>query len=330
MLRISPYWAALLAAGAAVAGAARWLIQGTGNLYTATQKRFYVADPDFGWRVIEDGPFWLGLEILAGVVAAAVAVGAAAWFIQRRERRSGAPWPLARGAVWVIALVPWAVPLWAFSTGFAPEGAREDLPMEASQAKVAPTTISGTVSGAPKGTYHVVAHETSAITARISAGGEAFDTRFVGNLKGEVSFNPQALTEPVSAWVRVDAASANTGVTLRSKHATEYLKVEEHPELRITIKELIAAEQGKGPEEVAFWAKGEVSLVGKPLEVPIVGTIRALDDAGQKRLGVSTKVLLVHADFSIDLKQTALAGDAKDFDETTIPIRASLVLAHQP
>ena len=69
----SPYLLAIAPAVALAAGGVRWLLQGSGNLYTATTKRFYTPDPDLGWRVAKGGPLWLGLEVLA--ILAAVTVG---------------------------------------------------------------------------------------------------------------------------------------------------------------------------------------------------------------------------------------------------------------
>ena len=71
----TPFVIAVGPALALVAGGVRWALQGSGNLYTATSKRFYVPDPDFGWREAAGKPLWLGLEVLA--VIAAIAIGVA-------------------------------------------------------------------------------------------------------------------------------------------------------------------------------------------------------------------------------------------------------------
>ena len=64
----SPWWAVALPVIALAAGFARWLIQGSGNLYTATSRRYYLPDELLGWRVVHDGPVWLGLEVLGAVL----------------------------------------------------------------------------------------------------------------------------------------------------------------------------------------------------------------------------------------------------------------------
>ena len=51
----SPFLLAIAPAVAVGAGAARWALQGSGNVYTAVHKRFYVPDPDLGWRVQPGG-----------------------------------------------------------------------------------------------------------------------------------------------------------------------------------------------------------------------------------------------------------------------------------
>ena len=55
----SPFAPVVLPLLALTAAATRWVMQGSGNLYTALAKRFYVPDPDFGWREAEAHPVWL-------------------------------------------------------------------------------------------------------------------------------------------------------------------------------------------------------------------------------------------------------------------------------
>jgi hypothetical protein len=55
------------------------------------------------------------------------------------------------------------------------------------------------------------------------------------------------------------------------------------------------------------------------------------DAAALGRLGLTGPagdVLLLQADFAVTIKDTALAGDAKDFDGDRIPIHVSLVMRH--
>lgn len=326
--RISPYWATVVPLVALAAGAARWLLQGSGNIYTSLSRRYYLPDPDLGWRVVDDGPLWLGLELLAGMALAALAVAAGAWLIRRRERAAGPPWSGPRLGLWVVAALPLVAPLWAFATGLAPDGARDRLPMSASEApRVAPAGIRGTLAGARAGTYRVASVEGSAITARIAAGGETFDTRFAGGLRGFVTLDPGDLRKPVIAEVGVDAASVDTGITTRSKHAREYLKAGQFPRIELALDELLAAQQGQGPGEVEFWARVRVTLMGDHHDIPVTGRVRVLDEAGRERLGLGADVLVLSGDFLLDIEETPLAPDAGDFDSTKIPINASLILA---
>jgi polyisoprenoid-binding protein YceI len=329
----SPYWAALVPPLALIGGGARWLAQGSGNVYTATSRRYYVPDPDLGWRLVSEGPLWLGLEMLALIAALGAAVAFAAWLIRRRERGLGRTWVPARLALWVTAALPLALPIAAFATGLGPGDARDRLPLAAGeQARVAPAGISGALAGAPAGRYRVVPHEGSAITARVQAGGETFDTRFAGNVRGHAEFDPAHLSDrarPLEARIRVDAASVDTGITTRSKHAREYLKVEEFPEIGFELNKLLAAQQGTTADEIEFWARGRLAMMGRDHEVIVIGSLRVPDLAARQRLGVDGDILLVSADLAIALAETALAGDAGDFDNSEIPIHVSLVLARE-
>jgi hypothetical protein len=63
---------AAVAGAALVAAVVRWGLQGSGNLYTAFAKRFYVPDPDLGWRVSTRHPIWIGLDACAVIAVIAV------------------------------------------------------------------------------------------------------------------------------------------------------------------------------------------------------------------------------------------------------------------
>lgn len=312
---------------ALAAGAARWFMQGSDNVFTATSRRYYVPDPDLGWRVVDHGPIWLGLDFLILCAALGLAVAAAAWLVRRRERRQKQSSLMARVLLWLVAALPLAVPVAAFTSGLGPDDARDTLPLTAHHDSVAPDGINGAIKSAPAGRYHVLAHEGSAITARLQAGGEAFDTRFTGNISGHITFNPADLAQLAQVWVRVDAASVDTGITMRSKHAREYLKVEKHPEIGFKLSRLLAARQGTSSSHIEFWARGQIALMGRSQDVTVTGSVQAPDAQGRQRLGVEGDVLVVNADLALDLEQTALAGDAGDFDATQIPVHVSLVLA---
>jgi hypothetical protein len=90
---------------------------------------------------------------------------------------------------------------------------------------------------------------------------------------------------------------------------------------------VLAASQA-GANSIAFRAHGTLGLIGKTHEIEVTGTMKKPDAAALARLGVSGDVLLVQADFAVTIKETALAGDAKDFDGDRIPIHVSLVMRH--
>jgi len=318
----SPYLFAIAPAVALGAGVVRWVLQGSGNLYTATAKRFYVPDPDLGYRVSSDAPLWLGLEVLAALAAVTVGVLGAGWVIRRRERKRG-PWPLARWVVAIGALAPLPVPVLAFATGLGPLGALEALP----QGEVAapPTTgIEGNLS-APAGRYEVIAHAGTSITARVSAGKEEFDARF-GAIDGFWQGAPGDLTQPMTAEASAAVASVDTGNSMRSSHARdEYLLGAAHPRLGFRLGRLIAARQD-GPTVVAFRAEAVLQLKGVDHPVEITGSLRAADAAAQGRLGTTAPTLVVNADTAIQISTSALASDADSFDTDRIPLHVSLVL----
>jgi polyisoprenoid-binding protein YceI len=324
----SPYWALILPGLALGASVARWLLQGSGNVYTTPGKRFYLPDPDLGWRIAPESPPWIGLDLIAVVAVFTASLGVVGWFVAQRERTEGKPWQPARVALWVMAIIPLLVPLWAFSGGLAPGGAREALPPGVIGPP--PGGFEGALAGLPAGTYELVPGSESSITARLKAGGEEFDTRFSGNLAARVTFDPANLDQPVSARVRVDTASVDTGVRMRSEHAAshDYLDAERFPEIALEIEKLTSSRQGATPGELVFWADGALTLMGKRIVVPVQGTVRALDEAGRQRIGTTRPAMVVTADFTLMVAETPLSP--KDFDRDRIPIQAVLILAQTP
>jgi polyisoprenoid-binding protein YceI len=322
-----PYAAAVLPLAALVAGVVRWVLQGSGNVYTAPDKRFYVPDRDLGWRVVE-GPLWLGLEVLAIVGGVLVAALVAAWIIGRREGKTGQRWSLARGALWVVAALPLAVPAVAFASGGRPAGAKDELPTGVTAA--APTSGIDGALDAPAGRYTPLAHDGTSLTAHLSAGGEAFDARF-GGVEGALTLDPKNLTAAITGEITAKVETVDTGIALRSQHAREdYLKGGTHPTVGFRLGQLVAA-RADGPDVIAFRAKGTALLLGKEHPVEITGTLRALDAAGRQRLGIQAPAALIaNADLALSIKETALAPDAGDFDGDRLPVHASLVLVHQP
>lgn len=317
---VVPLVAAIIALGASLA---RWLTQGSHNVYTAIEKRFYVPDPDLGWRVSPEHPVWLGLEIcvlIAGIIAG---VAGAGWLIRRREAKQGQRASVLRVLVWPVAIAPLIIPVVAFSSGGRPAGGVDTLP--AAVARGLEAGITGTLD-APEGKYEVVQHAGTSITAHLSAGKETFDARFTGGIKGTWTADPRDLTKPIAAEISVDTKSVDTGIEERSKHAREsYLQADKFPAITVALDKVLATKQA-GANAIEFRAHGTLSLIGKSSAIEVTGTLRKPDAAALTRLGLSGDVLLVQAGFAIVIKDSALAGDAGDFDGPQIPIQISLVL----
>jgi polyisoprenoid-binding protein YceI len=317
-------WApVLLAAGGLAASLSRWYVQGSHNLYTALLKRFYVPDPDLGWRVSAQHPIWLGLDACAVIAALLLGMAGVAFVIHRRQHARGKLRASLRLASWVVALVCLAVPSAAFASGPGPLHGRDTLP--ASAAVLIETGIDGSLD-APEGRYVVVEHAGTSINAHVAAGGEAFDARFAGDITGAWQGNPRDLGRGMRVDVSVAAASVDTGIAERSKHARErYLHADQFPRITLTIDRVVAV-RTNGRQEIAFRAPGVVLFMGKSHAVEVTGTVRKADAAALERLGLLGDVLLVQADFSLAVRETALAPAAHDFDGDRIPIHASLVL----
>jgi polyisoprenoid-binding protein YceI len=306
---------------ALIAALVRWWLQGSGNMYTTLEKRLYIPDPDLGWKIAPEHPIWLGLEV-CGIIAG-IAVGCAIGGFIIKKLRPKRP-RIAKGlwiAAWVFGVATLAVPIAAFASGGGIDGARDTLP----------TTNGSKIDGVagsldlPAGRYDVVVHAGTSITARVSAGGEAFDARLAGDITGSWDGNPKDLAQPMKAEVSVASQSVDTGITPRSNSARDYLQVDKHPRITFTLDKLLAATQ-EAPNKLAFTAKGTLGFVGKSHVVDVTGTIAQPDAAGLARLGLAGNVMLVQADLAIVIKETALAPDAGDFDTDKIPIHVSLVL----
>ena len=321
----SPFAPVVLPVVALLAALARWKTQGSGNLYTALHKRFYVPDPDLGWQISPQHPIWLGLEVCVLIAGIAVALLVAGWIIRRREAKRGEPARMLRGATWLIALVPLVVPIAAFASGGGPANGKDTLPA---------STIAGIEAGivgvvdAPAGRYEIIENAGTAITAKLSAGHETFDARFGGGIRGAWQGDPRDLSKPIGGEISVETASVDTGIDERSKHArTAYLQADKFPRITVALDKVLATTQ-TGPNSITFRAHGTLGLIGKTHSVELTGTMKKPDAAALSRLGVSGEILLVQADFAVVIKETALASDAGDFDGDRIPIHVSLVMRH--
>jgi YceI-like domain len=320
----SPFAPVVVPLAALVAALLRWQLQGSGNMYTTLNKRLYVPDPDLGWVIAKDHPIWLGLEVCA--VIAGIAIGCAVGGFIIKKLKAKRP-RIAKGlwfAAWVAGVATLVVPIAAFASGAGIEGARDVQPERKSGAGI--EGIAGALD-LPAGRYEVVAHEGTALTARVSAGGESFDALFVGDVKGTFVGSPKDLTKPLTADANAASASVDTGITPRSSSAREYLQSAKYPRIGFVLEKLLGARQ-ETPTRVSFHAAGKIDFVGKQHAVDVTGTLARADDAAKTRLGLTGDIMLVQADFSIVIKETALAPDAKDFDGDRIPIHVSLVLRH--
>ena len=306
-------------------------MQGSSNVYTDVSKSFYVPDADVGWRRLDDGPVWLGLDFIGFVAAVLVALAVASVLVARRERARGGRRTFLRKAIVAASALPILVPIAAFATGGRPEGGVDQLPTSAAAVDLSNVAdVTGSLPGLPAGRYAVVTHANSAITAKLSAGGESFDARFASGIRGSWRGDPGDFSQPMSARVSVEAAGVDTGVDARSKHAREgYLKAEEFPELTVELVQLSAARQD-GDGKVAFAARGTLSMMGARLPVDLAGTVRALDEGARGRLGLSGPSMLIDASFTLAIAATPLAPDAGDFDKPDIELAVTLLLTHEP
>ena len=145
----------VLVVAALLASLARWALQGSHNIYTALAKRFYVPDPDLGWRISNQHPLWLGLEICAVLLATAIGLALVLVFVRRKIVAIGAH---------VVGVLTLAVPILAFASGAGPIGGKDTLPPSAA------VKLEGGIEGAlgaPAGDYAVVSHAGTAVTAHL-------------------------------------------------------------------------------------------------------------------------------------------------------------------
>jgi polyisoprenoid-binding protein YceI len=318
----------ILPAAALLAAGARWLLQGRGNVYTDPATSYYVRDRDIGWRLVENGPVSIGLDVIAVLVAYALAFAVALLVLRWWERRRGRPLPAVRTLRWVVAALPVLVPIWAFASGSMPEGASERAPEGVVEAPAG--SISGELPGLPAGVYRVVPHAGTRIVARLSGGGEKFEARFVREIEGTWRAAPGDLRQPMSAEVSVATEVVDTGIELRSKHAREdYLIAAKFPRIRFRLDRLLGAQQAE--EGIAYRAAGTVELMGMRHPVTVTGLLQGYDAEGRRRLGFAPTdpVMRASAKFEIRIRDTKLAPDAGDFDGDIIPIEVSLVLRRQ-
>lgn len=326
----SAFAPAALALLALIGALARWGLQGSRNFFTALERKCYVADPDVGWSISDQHPIWLGLEVIGLIAGIVVGLAVGGWIIRRRERKTGKRSTILRAAAWAAAALPLVVPLAAFATGFGAADCYDVRPastvakIDAAPGQAVP--ISGAID-LPAGRYEVVPHKSSEIAAQLEASGDKFDARFAVD-KGEWLGDPKDLTRPMTAEIGAPAASVDTGIDERSKHArTGFLYTDKHPRLGWKLDKLVAARQD-GPDRIVFKATGTVALMDRTHPVEVTGSLKKADAAALQRLGIAGGVLIAEADFSLVIKETALAPDAGSFKGDRFPIHVSLVLRH--
>jgi polyisoprenoid-binding protein YceI len=316
----------LLPLVALIASVARWLAQGTGNVYSSMHQRFFVPDPTFDWKVSSQAPIWLGLEVIAVVAGFLGAVLVAALWIRSRLKKSKSVAAL-RALQWAASVLPLIIPVAAFASGPGPEKGRLSLP-EGANAEAPTAGLEGSLD-LPAGTYEVLAQpDITWVNAKIKAGGDEFDARFNGKPEGNWQADPRNFSKPMTAQLSFSAESVETGVDLRSEHARgEYLQASKFPRIAFTLKRLIAARQD-GPAAISFRGAGEIELAGGKTEVEVTGSLQALGDGKKGALGIGGKpAVQVKAQFTLPVAKTALKPD--DYDTPQFPIQVSAVLVHR-
>jgi polyisoprenoid-binding protein YceI len=331
----SPFAPVALPLAALIGALVRWWMQGSGNVFTATSKRFYIPDPDLGWRISNERAIWLGLEVAAVIAGIAVALVVAGWIIRWREAKRGQRASVLRAASWIVGGIPLAVPIIAFASGAGPANGVDTLPP--AQIHAIEAGIVGFID-APDGHYDIVEHSGTTVIGQPTAERETFDARF-GGIRGGWHGDPRDLGKPMSAMISVDAASVDTGIALRSKHAREeFLHTDRFPRISVELDRLLAARQA-GANAVAFRAHGTLGFMGGTHSIEVTGTLKKPDAAALARLGLiqsgqsgqsgpGGEILLVQADFALVIKETALASDAGNFDGDRIPVHVQLVMRH--
>jgi hypothetical protein len=322
----SPFAPLALPIAALIASVARWVAQGTGNVYTAMEQRFFVPDPVFDWRESSQHPLWLGLEVIALIGGVVVAILIGALWARARERKGKSGKPL-RVLAWIASPLPLIIPIAAFASGPGPEGGRLTVPPDANVA--APERgVEGKLA-LPSGRYEVFAHpDGTFVSATVKAGGDEFAARFAGDPQGFWQADPGDFTQPMTAEVSFAATSVDTGIDLRSKHAREeYLFVDKHPRVAFALSRLIAARQD-GPSKVSFRGLGTFTLAGKQVELEITGSIEPFEEAAKATLGLAGRpAAKVKAQTVLPLAKTSLKPS--DFNVDQFPINVALVLVHR-
>ena len=285
-------------------------------IYTDLDRIFYLPDPDLEWRLIEDGRFLLGADLI-GVSAFFFLIAGS---LSQSERGS-----LGQRIAWACAFAASLPALTAFTIGRFPEDARIEAP-DGRGLIIAPDDVQGGLEGLAADAW-VSREGGRGIVALVPAGGETFETRFALAQPASVTGNPSNLKQPLRVKAIAVSASADTGVDGRSASARDYLQVEMHPTIEFELVELTGA-RPSGQDELEFAGKGELRLMGTAHETPLTGTLTKLDAAARQRLAVDADAaFLVRANFSLSVEATALKAKASSFDGDTIDVQVELIFA---
>jgi hypothetical protein len=282
-------------------------------IYTDLDRIFYLPDPDLEWRLVEDGRFLMGADLIGLSALFFIIAGA----LSQSEDRS-----LGQRIAWACAVAASVPALAAFTVGRFPDDARVEPP-DGRGLIIVPDEVQGGLEGLEAGAW-VSAEAGRGIVAMVPAGGETFETRFTLPQPASLTGNPSNLKQPLRMKAFASAASADTGVDGRSSSAREYLQAEKHPTIDFELIELTGAKASG--DELEFAATGELRLMGETHEMPITGTLKILDAAARQRLGVEAKAaFLVRTNFPLSIEATALKAEASSFDGDTIDIQVELI-----
>jgi hypothetical protein len=307
-----------LAIAGFAASLAAWIWQPGKPIYSDMDRIFYLPDADLGWILVEPGLFSLGVDLLG---LAALGLLATLFIARFGEGRVA---PIIEKLALALVFFPALLVLFG---GRFPDGATLEAP---SDRVVAPEGLSGGLEGLEAGRWESRGEYGRGIIARVPAGGEVFDTRFVGLTQATVSGDPSDLRQPLAALVVVDSASADTGVDGRSKGARDYLQVESYPKISFELTELVAAAQVE-PGVVEFSAAGKLDFMGEAHATPVTGTLRRLDEQARERLGIRANAAFsLDTSFDLRIADTTLKAKAGSFDGDSLEIGVDLVFTPSP
>jgi polyisoprenoid-binding protein YceI len=145
-----------------------------------------------------------------------------------------------------------------------------------------------------------------------------------GRVSGTVFMDP-ADPATASAEIQIDAASIDSGLTMRDDHlrSPEFLDTERYPVIgyRTTRVDRL------GPDTYAV--QGELSIRGIAREVPlvVVGAGLVTDPWGTQRAGFSATTKISRADFGLTWNAALETGGVAVGDEVTITIDVELLRA---